>query len=367
MTTVAVIGNTYRNIGAACAGDFALAGHDVRYALYAEQAAQLEAIRKKGGLVVEGHEKQLVSGKNGLAKLTLSDDPTSILSGADVVMLDIPMPVLEERFKRLIPKLPKNCVVHVQSHGYWLSARLTPLLRAAGRDDVLVTDASVPTTGGAFADGVVTVKSRRFNIEIGTIPISRIDEALAKLRTLVPDFQAAKSGLQTGLENANLIVHPAMILLGVGQFEAAAKQGKGHRFYTDSNVPSAGRLADAMDAERGRVCLAYGVRHKTFAQHINTYYGTQGTTAYEAVTNCKAYQAIGEFPTTIWQDWEKIDVPYAIVPLVRLAEQAGIAVPVHRSLAEILGVLLGVDPWNCGPTLKDMALEGAPAEVAKRF
>jgi hypothetical protein len=61
-----------------------------------------------------------------------------------------------------------------------------------------------------------------------------------------------------------------------------------------------------------------------------------------------------------------VDLPYAIVPCVQLAEQAGIAVPLHRGFAEILGALLGVDPWRCGPSLKDMDLQGSPDAVKKR-
>jgi hypothetical protein len=30
-------------------------------------------------------------------------------------------------------------------------------------------------------------------------------------------------------------------------------------------------------------------------------------------------------------------------------------------------VLLKIDPWKSGPTLEDMGLKGAPAEVAKRM
>jgi hypothetical protein len=51
---------------------------------------------------------------------------------------------------------------------------------------------------------------------------------------------------------------------------------------------------------------------------------------------------------------------------VQLADQAGIAVPLHRAFAEILGVLLGVDPWRCGPSLADMDLQGSPEAVKKR-
>jgi len=31
-----------------------------------------------------------------------------------------------------------------------------------------------------------------------------------------------------------------------------------------------------------------------------------------------------------------------------------------------LGVLLGVDPWQCGPSLSDMELQGSPETVRKR-
>jgi len=54
------------------------------------------------------------------------------------------------------------------------------------------------------------------------------------------------------------------------------------------------------------------------------------------------------------------------VPCVQLAEQASIAAPLHRAFAEILGVLLGIDPWHCGPTLADMDLAGAPDAVVRR-
>jgi hypothetical protein len=32
----------------------------------------------------------------------------------------------------------------------------------------------------------------------------------------------------------------------------------------------------------------------------------------------------------------------------------------------VLGVLSKIDPWNSGPTLADMDLQGTPAEVMRR-
>ena len=53
MSKVAVIGNTARAIGAVCASDLTLSGHQVRYAVFPEQKDQLPEVRKAGGFTVE--------------------------------------------------------------------------------------------------------------------------------------------------------------------------------------------------------------------------------------------------------------------------------------------------------------------------
>ncbi|MGE0802078.1 MAG: NAD/NADP octopine/nopaline dehydrogenase family protein [Lautropia sp.] len=367
MTTVAILGNTHRNVGAACAADLALAGHAVRYALFDPPAGALDALRAQGGFDLQGDPAAYFSGRTGRAELqAICDTPAEALAGAEVVLIDVPMPELEARFTALLPALPNGAVVHVQSHGYWPAARLTPILRRAGRDDVLVTEAVAPTHAANLADCAIS-GTRRRGIEVATIPGRRIDEALAKLRPLFGDLIAAPSVLQTGLENLNLMVHPAPVLLGIGLLERADLRGEKVRFYRECNVPSAGKLSEALDAERGRVCAAHGVRYRTLPAAIDHYYGTSGNGIYEAILNCAAYQGFGAAPATTWRGWESIDVPYAIVPLVRLAEQAGVPVPLHRAMAEILGVVLGIDPWAARPTLADMELVGEPAALIARF
>jgi opine dehydrogenase len=272
---------------------------------------------------------------------------------------------LEEKFRAMIPEFAHGAVVHVQSHGYWPAARLTPLLRKAGRDDVLVTEAPAPTHAARINGTVVTPKGLRKGIRIATVPAARSGEALAVLKPLFPDFSAASSVLQTGLENLNLIVHPAMVLPNIGAMERAKLDDKKFGFYQEGVVPSAGLLGDALDAERKRVCEAYGVEHTPMAKAIEQYYGFRSGTFYEAMQN-PVYKSFPPFQPDIWREWELVDLPYAIVPCVQLANQADIAVPLHRAFSEILGVLLGVNPWRCGPSLADMDLEGSPDAVMNR-
>ena len=366
MSRVAVIGNTARAIGAVCAADLSLSGHRVSFTVFPEQGDQIPALRKAGGFTVEGEARHLASKKPGFAKLDrICDTTAEALKDAEVVLIEVDMHQLEGKFRAMIPEFARGAVVHVQSHGYWPSARLTPLLRQAGREDVLVTEAPAPTHAARFEGTVVTPKGLRKGIPIATVPASRSAEALAALKPLFPDFTAASSVLQTGLENLNLIVHPAMVLPNVGAMDRAKLDGRKFGFYQEGVVPVAGVLGDALDAERKRVCEAYGVEHTPMAKAIDQYYGFKSNTFYEAMQN-PVYKSFPAFQPDVWRTWASDDLPYAIVPCVQLAEQAGIAAPLHRAFAEILGVLLGVDPWQWGPSLADMDLAGAPEMVMKR-
>lgn len=366
MSKVAVIGNTARAIGAVCASDLTLLGHEVRYTVFDEQRDQLPELRKAGGFTLDGDAQHLISKKTGFAKLAqICDTTAEALKDAEAVLIEVDIHQLEEKFRAMIPEFARGAVVHVQSHGYWPSARLTPLLRKAGRDDVLVTEAPAPTHVARINGTVVTPKGLRKGIQIATIPASRSDEALSVLKPLFPDFSAASSVLQTGIVNLNLIVHPAMVLPNIGAMERAKLDGRKFGFYQEGVVPATGVLGDALDAERKLVCEAYGVGHTSMSKAIEQYYGFRSNSSYEALQN-PVYRSLPPFQPDIWREWELVDLPYAIVPCVQLAEQAGVAVPLHRALAEILGVLLGVDPWRCGPSLADMDLEGSPDLVKNR-
>jgi opine dehydrogenase len=366
MSQVAVIGNTARAIGAVCASDLALAGHDVRFTVFPEQGDLLPALRKAGGFTVEGGAEHLISRKTGFARLArICDTTREALEDAEAVLIEVDIHRLEEKFSLMAPEFARGAVVHVQSHGYWPAARVTPLLRKAARDDVLVTEAPAPTHAARIDGTVVTPKGLRKGIRIATVPASRSGEALAILKPLFPDFAAASSVLQTGLENLNLIVHPAMVLPNIGAMERAKLEGRKFGFYQEGVVPAAGVLGDALDAERKRVCEAYGVAHTPMAKAIEQYYGFSSNTFYDAMQN-PVYKSFPPFQPDIWRAWSSDDLRYAVVPCVQLAEQAGIAVPLHRAVAEILGVLLGADPWKCGPSLADMDLAGTPEAVKKR-
>ena len=363
---VSIIGNTSRNIGVACAGDFSLAGHEVRFAVFADQSAHIAQAIASGELALEGDSKNSISGRTGRSTLrSIGADPVAAVDGAEIVILDIAMQEIVGRFGDLATGLAPGALVHVQSYGCWASCLLTPLLRHAGRKDVLVTEAAAPSTFAKFSGETVTPMTLRRGLALASMPGSMIGPAVKKLAPLFPGLIAADSVLQTGLGNINLMVHPAIVLLGVGMCERAELLGQKISFYREANVPSAGRLADLLDRERANVCEAYGVGYQSLPKTLEVTYGAEGRNAYDAIRTCGPYQNNVNTSPDLWRGWLRDDVPFAVAPLVRLGEQAGLRLPLHRAVAEIFGAILEFDPW-AGPDLATLGLEGRPAEVMAR-
>ena len=349
---VSIIGNAARNIGIATAADLALAGHEVSLCVPENASEQFSTVMDGKGVLVQGDVKQLSAGTTGFANFAYAGhDEKTALEDAAVVILDLPLPELSTRFANLVDHLPREAVVHVQSYGCWAAAMLGRVAIVAGRNDILVTEAKAPTIAARFDGSVVTAGVLRRKLEISTTRISQIGDALARLNALFPDFIAASSVLQTSMENVNLMVHPAMSLLGCAMFERAELANETIQFYRDANSPGAGLLADALDAERAGVCRAYGVRHQGLPETLSATYGATGEDSYTTVASCSAYQSLPPMKPDIWREWILDDVPFGVSPLVLLGDQPGflsICIAQLRRYSGCCWVLIPgqVLPWN---------------------
>lgn len=364
---IAVIGNSAVNTGFAAAADFSMAGHSVRVAPWPGSEASLDSIRKKGGIELVGDHRQSVSGKLGLAKPRVEDTAKAALAGAKLVFLDMLAPEFEERFAWIVEHLEPNQVVHVNIHGYWPALRLAPLLKAAGKSDVILTDAPAPTIASHYADGVVKLQQLRRKLPVTAFPAIRRDEALKVFAQAHPDIVPATNVIETGCAGLNMMIHSAMSMLNVGWFDRAVEAKETVYFYRAGNTVHTGRMAEVQDAERRRVCAALGVPYRSLPDYLRDYYDADGATVHEQVRNCAYYQALDPYPTEVWKRWMTIDVGCAHVPFAALARLAGAEAPLHEAIISTFDALLGRDFRAEGVTLEKLGLAGLDLPGIKRY
>jgi len=365
---IAIFGNQHMNLGHAIAADLALAGHEVNILDLPEYKENIEQIKKLGGIHVSGNTDALTSGKTGFAKIGLiTTVPEEALRDADVIFVDVPATEFETRVTAIAPFIKNGAVLHFTYYGYWPSLRVAPILKEAGKENVILTECPSALYFARGKDGYLNFTIKRSGVPLSVFPGKKNNETFALLNSLLPSFVPAKNILETNFMNLNMIWHASIALLNVAYFDRVKASGEDTaHFYGIGITEHTGILTEAQDREREAVCRFYGVPYVPFKDLIKHFCKGTGRTMAEAQCNCNFVKSSTPFPVDTWAQWIKWDMPLALVPLISLADLAGIPMPIHRGLVHIFGAILGTDFWKTGLTLDKLGLaELSPEDIIK--
>ena len=224
-----------------------------------------------------------------------------------------------------------------------------------------------PNLSAKRAGAEVSTYFLRRDVPIAVFPADRAEAVSKYFPLIMGSWELRRCVIETNLENINLLVHPAISLLNVGYHDRAEAAGDTVSFYGIGNTVHAGKLAEALDAERPAVCDAFGVRFRSLVEHIHRLYGGAGDSVHEAVKQSPVYQNSSGLSPDIWRSWMADDVPLSHVPFVLLAESAGVPVPLHRGFVDIIDALLGTNSWQDGLTLDRLGLAGKTPEQIRTY
>ena len=334
------------------AGHFALLGH--RVALYARDLTRL-------GDLPQHRTVRLLEAVEGEGRLALiGDSLPDVLQDADLVMVTTTADAHRGLAMELAPLLAPGQRV-VLNPGRTLGAfEFMRVLEAHGRSDVRVGEAqSLLYACRAEAPGRVRVIGVKDRVLFAACPSRHTDELLEVLNAVHPSFVRAPHVLATGLENIGAILHPPVILFNA----AAIERGAMFHFYQDM-TPAVAGFIEALDAERVAIGAAFGLNVRPLREWVAyAYSGVRGDTLLERMRDNPAYHRILA-PDTLRSRLLLEDVPTGIVPMVGLAEVAGVRTPLMDAVWRMTEGLLGEDLGRHGRTLKNLGLEGiGPSEL----
>ncbi len=360
---IATFGNQHMNLGHVIAADLTLAGYDVAVLdLPAYEQETLEPIRAQGGIHITGDRENLVSGQTGLVKIdTVTTDP-EVLRDVDVLFVDVPADEFEARLRPIAPYIKDGAILHFDYYGYWPSLRVAGILREAGKKDVVITECPTTLYFPVGENGRINVAGMKKEIPLSIFPAKKSAETFAILGSLYPNFVPAKNILATNFMNLNMTGHANVALLNMGYLDRAVEAEEEVYFYSRGITEHTGILAEAQDREREAVCQAYGVPYISLRDLVKQYSGSTGETLAEAQRNSPFVQKGMTYPVELCIKWIMWDMPFALVPLVSLAEVAGISMPIHRGLINIFGAILETNFWETGATLDKLGLSNLSPE-----
>jgi len=339
------------------AADLTLAGYEVNLFDLPEVQNTITNIHKNGGIHLCGDPRMLISGKTGFAKINMvTTNVKNALNNVDVIFCDVPISDFETMFEAIAPYIKDNQIVNFQTYGYWSCLRLANILKHMDKKNIILTESPAPIYAARGKDGNVTSALIRRSLPLATFPANKTKEAFKVLKNIFPTYEMAKNVLEINFENINMLVHSGIAICNIGYFDRAMEMGEKVSFYSTGITLHAGILSEVQDRERLAVCQAYGVRFTSLREHIIRLYDSQGKTVQEAIMNAKLYKNRARDPANIWVKWLSLDVPFAHVPFVSLAELASVPVPIYRAIIEIFGAVLKTDFWKTGLTLDKLGL-----------
>ena len=352
---IAVLGGG--NGSLAAAGDFALAGHDVR--LWRRSEGDVAEHAKTGNTITVRDAEGTRTGEMAL----VTSDLAEAMKGAELILCPIPAHAHEDLAPKIAPFFEPGQVIYLPP------GTLGSLIFA------FAAEKAGTAVGVAFAEtgtlpwlvrkhgfSEVVVSTRAVRLPTGVYPLSLKDAALKTIDAAFPGvIEDCGDVLSAALMNAGPIIHPPLIIMNAGPLE----HFEAWDIHNEGTQASVRRTTDQLDAERVAVreAFGYGAPHFPLADHYRD--GEMWMYDRKSRANLKDSGDWREKIDLTAHRYMMEDTKLGLSLLVSMADAAGIDVPVARSLMTLGGAINGEDFLETGRPLAKLGLGGKTAEELK--
>ena len=322
--------------GTAVAFDCASHGHDVRLFDFDQFPDNVAKIAEQGGIHAEGD----ISGFGPVAYS--GHDIDAALQDAELIYVVGPAYSTEPFGAAVAGKLSagQTVIVSPSSCGGALAFK-----RAAGLavDDESIRVAETSTLHYAVRltePGAIRVflKLKAGNL-LAALPARHTAGILELIADVYPSMEPAESVLQTSLQNANPIIHPAVTLSNAARIEMT---GGDFLFYEEGVSDSVGRLIEALDHERiaigkklGIVIVPDNEMGMRQGYMLEANYGS-------GYRQAPGFRGIGAQPQ-LDHRYLSEDVGYGLVFMSKLGRQVGVATPAIDAVINVASIVMARD------------------------
>ena len=322
--------------GTAMAFDCASHGHEVRLFDFPQFPDNIAAIAETGGINAEGDI-------SGFGEIGYSGhDIDAALEGAELIYVVGPAYSTEPFGEAVAGKLQpgQTVVVSPSSCGGALAFK-----RAAGLavDDDSIRVAETSTLHYAVRltePGKIHVflKLKAGNL-LAALPRTHTQDILALISDVYPSMEPGNSVLQTSLQNANPIIHPAVTLSNAARIEMT---GGDFLFYEEGVSDSVGRLIEALDKERIAIGEQLGITVLSDPEMgmrqgymLENNYGS-------GYRKAPGFLGIGAQPK-LDHRYLNEDVGYGLVFMTALGKQVGVDTPGMNAIIDVASIVMAHD------------------------
>jgi opine dehydrogenase len=322
--------------GTAVAFDCADHGHEVRLFDFPQFPDNIKSVASQAGLHAEGD----ISGFSPIAYA--GHDIDEALDEAELIYIVGPAYSTEPFGEAVAGKLRpgQTVIVSPSSCGGALAFKQAAGL-ALEDDAIRVAETSTLHYAVRLTEPGrihVFLKLKAGNL-LAALPGRHTEEILQLVADVYPGMEPARNVLQTSLQNANPVIHPAVTLANAARIEGT---GGDFLFYEEGVSDSVGRIIEAVDRERIAIGEKLGITVLPDPE-IGMRQGYMLASNYgSGYREAPGFLGIGAQPQ-LDHRYLNEDVGYGLVFMSRLARQVGIKTPTMDSIIQISSVLMDRD------------------------
>jgi opine dehydrogenase len=184
---------------------------------------------------------------------------------------------------------------------------------------------------------------------LAALPSRQTQEVLALIADVYPTMEPARNVIQTSLQNANPVIHPAVTLANAARIEGT---GGDFLFYEEGVGDATGRLIESIDQERIAIGAKLGLEIVSDpAMGIRQGYMLADNYG-AAYREAPGFLGIGAQPQLDHRYLHE-DVGYGLVFMSRLARQVGVETPTIDAIIQVTSVLMARDYASEAPRTPD--------------
>ena len=325
--------------GKAAAVDLALQEKKVRLFDFPEFEDNLRDLIESKTLISSG----AVEGQATLEMV--SPDLSAVLAGVDMVMICTQALTHDRVAHELAPLIKPSQPVVLNPGSTGGALHFAKVFREFGLTQLPTLVETSTLTYGCRAKGSeveIAVKAKR--VLYGTLPGKVIGTVGPELEALYPAFQPAASVLEAGLNNANPIIHPPIVILNAASIE---NEGSKRYFYRDGISPTVAGLIRKLDEERMALLKALDYH----AQPDPVTCVEQGYAAssdyYECYKTGPGFVKF-RFPDTLDNRYLHEDIGMGLVMLCSLGQLLEVPTPICETIVKVGAALAGIDYMSTG-------------------
>ena len=344
---IAVLGGG--NGSFAAAGDFALAGHEVR--LWRRSPGDVEAHRAQGGTITVIDR----SGRRDARMAMVTSSIAEAIDTADLILCPAPAFAQPAIAELAAPHLRDGQVVFLPpgTFGSYIFARAAK--DAGNRAEIATAETgTLPWLARKQGPYAVRISGRGARLPTGVFPLRLAPHALDVIERAFPNaIEPCGDALSGALMNAGPIIHPPLITMNAGPIEHFEKWD----IHKEGTQPAIRRVTDALDAERIaiREALGYRAPHFPLANH----YSKDGEPwmyardAHDQLTDSGDWS---ERLVLVEHRYMLEDLRLGLSFLASVAGLAGVQTPLVKAFLAIGSAITGQDFAATGRSLSSLGL-----------